>query len=57
MKKNKVDLLRKMKSDADRFREWRAEQQKEVFVCARARARARAHTHTHTHKTYATYGR
>jgi kinesin family member 4 len=45
MKKSKVDLLRKMKSDTDRFREWRAEQQKEVTCLKRQQKQAEYQLH------------
>lgn len=45
MKANKVQLLRKMKSDAERFREWRVEQQKEVTSLKRQQKQAQYQMH------------
>ena len=45
MKSSKVQLLRKMKSDADRFREWRIEQQKEVTSLKRQQKQAEYQMH------------
>jgi kinesin family protein 4/21/27 len=42
---NKVQLLRKMKSDAERFREWRVEQQKEVTSLKRQQKQAQYQMH------------
>ena len=45
MKKNKISLLRKMRDDADRFREWRGEQQREVTSLKRQQKQSEYEKH------------